>query len=497
MDLKSNFEVSRVADFILSHNFTRVALQFPDELLKDSSSATAAVRHELRERRRALPEDSGGSRDAAVKLYVMADTAYGSCCVDEVGASHVNAQCVVHYGHTCLSPTTSIPALCIFGKSSISATHCVETLCDYAVKNQKPILVLFGLEYAHAMQDIKAHAMELALKSGFDVHYADVVSSLIIPSKHLESKISQLKINGDAQQNGSKDVVKYKIGGLTWDLHEGFKMEDYVLFWIGADDSAFGNVVLTFNNSVIVRYDAIDGCLISDVSNQRRILKRRYYLVEKAKDANIVGILVGTLGVAGYLHMINQIKELVSKAGKKSYTFVMGKPNPAKLANFPECDVFIYVSCAETALLDSKEFLAPIITPFEAVLAFSRGSIWSGTYSMDFQDVIASPQVNVIHQEEARFSFLQGGYVEDLELQEDNDEKDGVLAAVNDVRKALQPRNKEAQLTATRGNAKSGAEYLVARSFQGLEIQTENNLPEPYLIGRTGRASGYVNEKTK
>jgi diphthamide biosynthesis enzyme Dph1/Dph2-like protein len=28
--------------------------------------------------------------------------------------------------------------------------------------------------------------------------------------------------------------------------------------------------------------------------------------------------------------------ELITAAGKKAYTLVMGKPNPAKLANFPE-----------------------------------------------------------------------------------------------------------------------------------------------------------------
>lgn len=37
-----------------------------------------------------------------------------------------------------------------------------------------------------------------------------------------------------------------------------------------------------------------------------------------------------------------------------------------------QCDVFIYVSCAQTALLDSKDFYAPVITPFEATLAFNR-----------------------------------------------------------------------------------------------------------------------------
>lgn len=131
---------------------------------------------------------------------------------------------------------------------------------------------------------------------------------------------------------------------------------------------------------------------------QMQLILCRYFLVEKAKDANMIGILVGTLGVgmfpcmfcmeniwatepqkfsnqcfdfcslvtgihcfsqcsfhidfatffipwhfnfattlaAGYLHMIHQMKELITKAGKKAYTFVMGRPNPAKLANFPE-----------------------------------------------------------------------------------------------------------------------------------------------------------------
>lgn len=63
--------------------------QFPDELLKDSPRVAKALRSEL---------------GAAVRLFVMADSAYGSCCVDEIGASHVDAECVVHYGHACMSP---------------------------------------------------------------------------------------------------------------------------------------------------------------------------------------------------------------------------------------------------------------------------------------------------------------------------------------------------------------------------------------------------------
>ena len=43
---------------------------------------------------------------------------------------------------------------------------------------------------------------------------------------------------------------------------------------------------------------------------------------------------------AGYLHIIEQLKEVIRAAGKKSYTLVMGRPNSAKLANFPEVGFF-------------------------------------------------------------------------------------------------------------------------------------------------------------
>jgi diphthamide biosynthesis enzyme Dph1/Dph2-like protein len=33
--------------------------------------------------------------------------------------------------------------------------------------------------------------------------------------------------------------------------------------------------------------------------------------VEKARNANIVGILVGTLGVAGYLQAIDRLRDLI------------------------------------------------------------------------------------------------------------------------------------------------------------------------------------------
>ncbi|XP_008223801.1 PREDICTED: diphthamide biosynthesis protein 2 [Prunus mume] len=498
MDLESNYEIAPTAEFIQSNKFTRVALQFPDELLKDAVRVVSALRAKLRTLRESNAEQNDDAPE--VGLFVMADTAYGSCCVDEVGASHVDADAVVHYGHTCLSPTSTLPAFFVFGKTPISVPDCVKNLSHYAFPNGRRVLVLFGLDYAHSIQNIREKFAEVCgAESKPEVQYANVICSVMNPSKGRKVSNKVQGTSGSLTDNNSFGTVSantYSIGGLVWKLPEGHKMDDYLLFWIGSNNSAFANIVLTYNGCEIVRYDASECSMVTDLSQQRKILKRRYYLMEKAKDANIVGILVGTLGVAGYLNMIHQMKVLITGAGKKVYTLVMGRPNPAKLANFPECDIFIYVSCAQTALLDSKEYLAPVITPFEAMLAFNRGCQWTGEYVMEFRDLInSSPVESRNFSEEARFSFLQGGYVEDFDPQGNGTEEDkeGALALANATEKVLQLRDNPNSIV--KGTAKSGAEFLATRSYQGLDIHYDGSLPEPYFIGRSGRAAGYEDEK--
>jgi diphthamide biosynthesis protein 2 len=81
---------------------------------------------------------------------------------------------------------------------------------------------------------------------------------------------------------------------------------------------------------------------------------RRYAVVQKARDADIFGILVGTLGVASYLPLVSQIRKRLAQARKKSYTISVGKLNPAKLANFMEIECFVLVACPENSLIDAK-----------------------------------------------------------------------------------------------------------------------------------------------
>lgn len=73
-----------------------------------------------------------------------------------------------------------------------------------------------------------------------------------------------------------------------------------------------------------------------------KILKRRYFLIEKIKDSSTIGIIIGTLAVKNYLRIINRIKKIIQASGRKYYVISVGKPTVAKLANFLEVCIYVF-----------------------------------------------------------------------------------------------------------------------------------------------------------
>ncbi|GJP32242.1 hypothetical protein CLOM_g16836 [Closterium sp. NIES-68] len=124
-----------------------------------------------------------------------------------------------------------------------------------------------------------------------------------------------------------------------------------------------------------------------------RLLRRRYFLVEKAKDASIVGIVLisqaAGAAAAATRATVERLRKAAVTAGKKAYVIAIRRRiTPEKLANFPECDMLVMVACAEGVLVDSREFYAPVVTPFEALMAFEEGREWTGEYRMLVDDAV-------------------------------------------------------------------------------------------------------------
>jgi len=176
--------------------------------------------------------------------------------------------------------------------------------------------------------------------------------------------------------------------GRTLALPDKRTTNSYTVLYIGAADCRFLTAVLmTVTHARRICFDPSTNSVVTDFWQPGRALARRYYLVERARDALRIGILMGTLGVANYLQVADKIEELAKRAGKAVYRFVVGKLNVAKLANFADIDVFVLVACPENSLLDSKEFYQPIVTPFELEIACDSSRQWTGNYELDFKQL--------------------------------------------------------------------------------------------------------------
>lgn len=116
----------------------------------------------------------------------------------------------------------------------------------------------------------------------------------------------------------------------------------------------------------IYSYDPLSRSVHLESSRTNKLLMRRYALIQRARDADVVGILVGTLGVRSYLPLISHLRKLLRKRQKKSYTVSVGKLNPSKLGNFAEVECWVLVACPENSLIDSKVNFRNKISIFEA-----------------------------------------------------------------------------------------------------------------------------------
>ena len=269
--------------------------------------------------------------------------------------------------------------------------------------------------------------------------------------------------------------------GRKWPKDILVLSEQWTIVYVGTSDKLFSLLSFTFPNSAHLIFDPAKEVLAESGLKCSKLMMRRYMLVEKTKDAERIGILVGTLGVSRYGQIIEQVKESIKKADKKAYTFLVGKPNIPKLANFPEIDVFVLIACPENSLLDSKEYLKPIITPFELDVALNSNREWTGVYHANFQDLLPDGKSYKEFDEEISegdFSLISGK-VRIKDKSGLSGEKGALMV-------------QETRVSTLHANG--GGDFLSQRTWQGLEQKLGETEATKAIEGQKGIAWGYANE---
>lgn len=440
-DPTSYFELNECIQHILQNGFTTIALQFPDELMSYCTFVSAQIKLQTK-----------------TKVFVLADTSYGSCCIDEVAASHYNADLIIHFGQSCLTNTGKIPVFYVFGNEIVDSEKFLTKMQEQFPEDDVKLLLLFDVQYNKAMETQRE-----TLQKKFP--------NIVISKLDVENRIAD-------EQFVSKFGRSYKLDG---------DIQEYKIVFVGYNKRTLYNTIVSYNRNQIYTFNPKDQTLHRESMAVNKYLMRRFYLIEKAKDAQIVAVILGTLGVKRYNEMVNRLKRILKQSGKKFYTFVIGKINPAKLANFMEIDIFVLIACPENSLIDSKEFYKPIVTPFEMEIACLRERSWTGDYVTDFRELLQGSSFFVEAEED--------------NLSDDNEPEysmvTGKMRTNNNTDKSLctdvATRNEDDSVVLS--SAKNASEYLASRTWQGLQINPQDNEVSLAVEGRSGIAMTYENEK--
>ncbi|KAH7135509.1 putative diphthamide synthesis protein-domain-containing protein [Dendryphion nanum] len=391
------YEVERTVKEIREGRWRRIALQFPDHMLVDAPRVYDAVAGGLRKATKtpngtiarqqiqkeietevevdlatklqdsSLEEEKEEEEEEEERLFILGDTSYGACCVDEVAAEHVDADVVVHYGRSCLSPPSRLPVIYVFTERPLDLDSVASAFREtYPNKDQK-IILMADIPFQHHIAPLHSRLQQ----DGYTNIYATEL--LHNPSSPLPNRTTP----SSTQDQDPKEALR-----------------EHQLFHISEPPPSL-LLILSSRVSSIHIYSTTQTQSSSPPTahlstTTSTTLRRRYALLTSLSTTPIFGILINTLSVRNYLTVLSHIQHLIASAGKKSYTFVVGKINAAKIANFSEIGGWVVIGCWESSLIESKEFWRPIITPFELELALKGDEerVWTGEWEADFMGVL-------------------------------------------------------------------------------------------------------------
>ncbi|XP_014358010.2 2-(3-amino-3-carboxypropyl)histidine synthase subunit 2 [Papilio machaon] len=324
-DLISHLDVLKTCKWISDNNYSKVCLQFPDELL----NVSAVIFEEIKNK-------------CDVDLYILGDTSYASCCVDAVAAMHVQGDAVIHYGRSCFTKS-NIPVFTVLPKKKLNLEASIKTLQDNFGSDEIDKLCLFyDAEFEHCKDEIE--------KAWYQQYPNSYIAYIAL------------------EENRNRFLGRL-VRDLNGEVYNSDVLKNCTCIYIGLN----GQTLFIYTISIEAKqWFSLNPETLEIVSKTETAwFKRRRFLIEKCKDANVIGILICKLAGDQTKDIINRLKDLCKVNGKKSYIISVGKPNVAKLANFPEIDIYVMVACPENDLYNNRDFYKPIVYPFELEVALN------------------------------------------------------------------------------------------------------------------------------
>ena len=269
---------------------------------------------------------------------ISADPCYGACDLATSEAESLDADLIVHYGHSKMMEEKKIKTLYIEAKAKSSVKDAVKKALPF-LKDFKKVGLVTTVQHVHTLNEVR----EELLKAGKTVAIGNV---------------GQVKYAG--QVTGC-DLSNAKAVA---------KEVDVFLFVGGGRFHPIGVALATAKPTIVVDPYEKTASVIEDEVN--KILKQRWTQICLAKETEKFGVLVGLKSGQKKLEKAIKVKQKLEETGKHVTLLALREITPEALLQFPDIEAFVNTACPRISLDDAPRFSRPVITFNEALVVLGE-----------------------------------------------------------------------------------------------------------------------------
>ncbi|KAF9763977.1 2-(3-amino-3-carboxypropyl)histidine synthase subunit 1 [Nosema granulosis] len=300
-----NFEINKTLRTILRYKAKKIALQFPDGLMKYSLAIIDTI-----------------GKYTGAECIILNDVVYGGCCIDD---SSVEVDLLIHYGHSCLIPIGEMntKVLYVFVDIKIDVEHLFNLIKhNFTIEHQ--IAILGTIQFNSSVNKLKRLIMNTTVPQIKPLSAGEVLGCTSPIIKDVQSVISI----GDGR----------------------FHLESVMI----------NNPTLDF-----YKYCPFSRKLTREYYDFERMKNTREEQIAKAFEGGTkkFGVILGTLGRQGSRTILRNVKEKLRD--HKIYLLMLDEIEEEVLSRYHFLDAFVQISCPRLSVDWGHTFSKPILSPFE------------------------------------------------------------------------------------------------------------------------------------
>ncbi len=305
-------ELNSIEAEIKRRKARKVLLQFPEGLQSSAVKISKALK-----------------LATGAEIVISADPCWGGCDLAETAALKIEADLLVHFGHSPWPKKPKVPTLFVEARSDIEVRDVVLRAIGFL--SAKKIGIATTVQHIHKLNEIKT----LLEEKGFEVLVG--------------------KPSGRAKYAG-------QILGCDLSSIEKINVDQF-LFVGGGTFHPLGIALATGKR--VIAADPFSG-KVTDMSEEaKRVLMRRYAQIAKAKNVKRFGVVIGLKFGQINLKSARQIKEKIEGKGKEAYLITCEEINPERFAGLVDIEALVITACPRIVIEDGPQFKIPVVTPME------------------------------------------------------------------------------------------------------------------------------------